>query len=176
MRTRPGVVALVAVVLWVAAWVFGLLTSVSAKLESFVAAALTTTPSFAIGNEFVIVCGDWGWTEVGTGEAMGLALLLLAGPPLAAVAMIARRVPSRFLATPRVGTGIHIALIVQHASLVSGALPLLAMFEVADVSIEGAAFVAVFLLHGALNIAAIGTWRDVQLQVPQCPSPLRAAR
>src|SRR5215203_814508 len=108
MRTRGAVVAIVAVVLWVADWVFGFLTGVSARLESVMVAALTATPSFRIDNEFVIVCGDWGWTAVGTGEAIGLALLLLAGPPLAAVALITRRVPSSILATPRVGSSIHI--------------------------------------------------------------------
>lgn len=175
MRTRAAIGAVVAVVLWVAGWVFGLLNNGSARLESVVVTALRTTQSVATGNEFMLVC-DFGRTDAGTGEVMGLALLLLAGPPLAAVALIARCLPSSFQATPRAETAIHIALTVQHASLVSGALPLLVMFEEADLSIEAAAFVAVFVLHGVLNIAAIGAWRDVQLQTPQWPSSQRVLR
>lgn len=172
MRTRAAIGALVVVVLWVAGWVFN---SVSTRLESVVVTALTTTPAFATGHEFMLVC-DLGRTDVGTGEVMGLAFLLLAGPPLAVVALIARCLPSSFQATPRAGTAIHIALIVQHASLVSGALPLLVMLEEADLSTRATAFVVVFILHGALNLAAIGAWRDVQLRVQQCPLSLRVSR
>ena len=172
MRTRAAIGALVVVVLWVAGWVFN---SVSTRLESVVVTALTTTPSFATGHEFMLVC-DLGRTDVGTGEVMGLALLLLAGPPLAAVALLARYVPSSFQATSRAGTAIHIALIVQHASLVSGGLPLLAIFQEADLNIWAAALIAVFILHAVLNIVAIGAWRVVQLQVPQCPLSLRVSR
>lgn len=172
MRTRAAVVALVVVVLSVAGWVFN---NVSTRLESVVAAALTTTPSFATGNELILVC-DLGRTDVGTGEVMGLALLLLAGPPLAAVALIARCAPASFQATTKVGPLIHIALIVQHASLVSGALPLLVMLEEADLSTRATASGAVFILHGALNLAAIGAWRDLQLRVQQCPLSLRVSR
>lgn len=174
MRTRAAIGAVVAVVLWVSSWVFGFLSHVTGRLESVLVAALTTTPSFATGDEFMIVCGRW--SEVGNGEAIGLALFLLAGPPMAAVAVITRCVSSGFQATPRIGAGIHIALIVQHASLVSGALPLLAIFLEADLSIEAAAFIAMFILHAALNIVAIGAWRGVQLQVPHSPLSLRVSR